>query len=127
MPSIVTSDSDPSIDWVGSHSALALSQVLKRVASEERSGDLQISFREAIKTVYFKEGQIVFAASNVKDDRLGESMMLSGCISEREFILASSMMQTEGRRFGEALVHMSLITRAELERQLCQPFHRIVL
>lgn len=127
MPSRPTKQNDPSIDWVGSHSAISFSQVLKRVAGEERSGDLQVSFRDAIKTVYFKDGQIVFAASNVTDDRLGESMMMSGCISEREFILASSMMQTEGRKFGEALVRMRLITGAELEQQLCRQFHRIVL
>jgi hypothetical protein len=101
--------------------------VLKRIASEEKSGDLQVSFGNGTKTIYLKEGSVVFAASNISDDRLGETMLERGSISEYEFILASSLMKTEGRKFGEALVRIGLVTQEELERQLRLQFNQIVL
>ena len=122
----VTHDEDFAVEWVGMHSAISLSRVLKRIACEERSGDLQVAFGDATKTIYLKEGLVVFAASTNLQDRLGEAMLQSGRISEREFLLASHMMRTEGRKFGEALVQMGLLTAKELERQLQLQFNRIV-
>jgi hypothetical protein len=69
----------------------------------------------------------VFAASSIPNDRLGETMLERGSISEYEFILASSLMKTEGRKFGEALVRIGLISPGDLERQLRHQFNRIVL
>ncbi len=122
----VTHDEDFAVEWIGMHSAIALSRVLKKIACEERSGDLQVAFGEATKTIYLKEGLVVFAASNNLQDRLGETMLQDGRISEREFNLASHLMRTEGRKFGEALVHMGLLSAKELERQLQFQFNRIV-
>jgi tetratricopeptide (TPR) repeat protein len=118
---------DSSVEWVGSHSAITLSQVLRRIACEEKSGDLQVTFGQNTKTVFLKQGSVVFAASNLLDDRLGEAMLEKGSISEREYLLASNLMRTEGRKFGEALVRMGLLTHKELERHLCFQFNRIVL
>jgi hypothetical protein len=122
----VTHDDDFAVDWVGMHSAISLSRVLKKIACEERSGDLQVSSSEATKTIYLKEGLVVFAASSNMQDRLGEAMLHNGRISEREFLLASNLMRTEGRKFGEALVRMGLLSASELERQLQLQFNQIV-
>ena len=57
---------DRSIGWVGSLTEISLADVLKKVAMEERSGDLQVITGRTIKTVYFDRGFVVFAASNLK-------------------------------------------------------------
>jgi hypothetical protein len=113
--------------WIGPHSAISLSKVLKKIACEEKSGDLQVSFGSGTKTIYLKDGNVVFAASDISHDRLGETMLERGSISEYEYILASGMMKREGRKFGEALVRIGLINQDELERQLRHQFNHIVL
>jgi hypothetical protein len=125
--SFTSSPYSSSVEWVGPHSAINLSRVLQKIACEERSGDLQVAFGDSTKTIYLKDGSVVFAASNIPNDRLGETMLERGSISEYEFILASSLMKTEGRKFGEALVRIGLITPGDLERQLRHQFNRIVL
>ena len=53
----------------GSLAQTPLAEVLRRIAVEERSGDLQITGPSFIKTVYFDRGFVVFASSNRKTDR----------------------------------------------------------
>lgn len=118
---------DQTVEWFGSHSVVTLSRLLKRIAQEEKSGDLQVAFADATKTVHLKQGLVVFAASSIQRDRLGEAMLERGSISEREFLVASNLVRTEGRRFGEALLRMGLLCPQELEDQLCFQFNRIIL
>ena len=49
-------------DWVGPLSTIPLAEVVRRIANEERSGDLQVIFGQTIKTVYLDRGFVVLAA-----------------------------------------------------------------
>ena len=69
------------VGWFGSLANVPLAEVFRRIAAEELSGDLQVHLGSAIKSVYFDHGFVVFAASNLKRDRLGESMIDAGRIS----------------------------------------------
>jgi tetratricopeptide (TPR) repeat protein len=115
------------VDWVGSLSAHPIAEVLRRIAAEERSGDLQVNLGSAIKSVYFDRGFVVFAASNLKRDRLGEGMIEAGRISRHEFALASMLMKGTKRKFGQALVQAGVISEEELGREVALQVNRIVL
>ena len=91
-----------SFDWVGPLSATPLAQVMRKIALEERSGDLQVIFGQTIKTIYFDRGFAVLAASNVKSDRLGESLIERGRISRHESALATILMKTGQKKIGQA-------------------------
>jgi tetratricopeptide (TPR) repeat protein len=123
----MTTTTKQPIGWVGSLQRVPLAEVLKKIALEERSGDLQIIFGRAIKTVYFDKGFIVFSASNLKRDRLGEGMIERGRISRHEFALASMLMKNSRRKFGQALVQAGLMSEEELGRQVALQVNRIVL
>jgi tetratricopeptide (TPR) repeat protein len=112
---------------VGSLQSVPLAEVFRRIAGEELSGDLQIQLGSGIKTVYFDHGFIVFAASNLKRDRLGESMIEAGRISRHEFAVASMLMKGSKRKFGEALVQAGVISEEELGREVAMQVNRIVL
>ena len=94
------------VEWVGSLDAVPLAQFLRQIASEERSGDLQINLGSAIKSIYVDHGFVIFAESNLKRDRLGESLIADGRISRHEFALASMLMKGSRDKFGQALVHV---------------------
>ena len=106
-----------------------VAEVFMRLSRERRSGDLQIRSRKIVKTIFFDHGRVVFAASNMKKDRLGEALVALGRITDDEFSRAVSFMK-EGekrRRFGEALVRAGVMDKDELGRSVARQVKRIVL
>jgi len=101
-----------------------------RLASTERwSGDLQVRSGRLAKTVFFDHGRLVFAASNRKQDRLGESLIALGRITSGEFHKASALMRQPERRqrFGEALVQAGVMDKSELGHSVARQVRRIAL
>jgi tetratricopeptide (TPR) repeat protein len=115
------------VGWFGALANVPLAEVFRRIATEELSGDLQVHLGSAIKTVYFDHGFVVFAASNLKRDRLGESMIDAGRISRHEFAVASMIMKGSKRKFGEALVQAGVLSEEDLGREVAMQVNRIVL
>src|SRR5215468_2682786 len=97
-------------------STTPIAETLRRLSAERRSGDLQVRSGKIVKTVFFDHGRIVFAASNLKKDRLGEALVALGRITDEEFNRASALLKEEGRkrRVGDALVHAGVLDKNEL-------------
>jgi tetratricopeptide (TPR) repeat protein len=115
------------VEQVGSLGAIPLAEVVKKLSDDGKSGDLQIISGRTIKTVYFDRGFIVFSASNLKADRLGESLIEFGRISRHEFAMASMLMKTSRRKFGQVLVDSGLMSEEELGRQVGLQVNKIIL
>jgi tetratricopeptide (TPR) repeat protein len=117
-------------EWVGPLSTMPLAEVMRRIALEERSGDLQVIFGQTvktIKTVYFDRGFVVLAASNLQSDRLGESLIERGRISRHELALATMLMKTSQQKIGQALVQAGVLAEEEMGRHVALQVNRIVL
>ncbi|HSF18167.1 MAG TPA: DUF4388 domain-containing protein [Vicinamibacteria bacterium] len=127
MPLDQSVRTDRPAGFIGSLADTPLAEVFRRIVSEERSGDLQVTTPEAIKTVYFDRGFIVFASSNRKSDRLGESMIEAGRISRSEFAAASDVMKASRLKFGKALVSSGIVSEEELGHYVAAQVNRIVL
>jgi tetratricopeptide (TPR) repeat protein len=107
---------------------MPVAETLRRLSAARKSGDLQVRSGKVVKTVFFDHGRIVFAASNVKKDRLGEALVAIGRITDEEFDRASALMKGDRkRRFGEALVHAGVLEKDELGRMVSRQVKRIVL
>lgn len=103
-------------------------ETFRRVSSERRSGDLQVQSGKAVKTLFFDSGRVVFAASNLKKDRLGEALVALGRITDEQFKQASDLVvQDRSKRFGEALVHAGILDKQEIGRSVARQVKRIVL
>jgi tetratricopeptide (TPR) repeat protein len=110
-------------------SVTPVSETLRRLSEERKSGDLQVRSGKTVKTVFFDHGRIVFAASNLKKDRLGEALIALGRITNEEFTRASALME-EGklrRRFGDALVRAGVLDKNEVGRSVARQVKVIVL
>lgn len=130
MTSVMTADgggSGTAASFTGSLDEVPLAAVMRRIAVEERSGDLHVTTPAFSKTVHFDRGFVVFASSDVKDDRLGESLIAAGRISRHEFALASMLMKTTQRKFGNVLVEAGIVGEEELGRLVATQVNRIVL
>jgi tetratricopeptide (TPR) repeat protein len=105
-----------------------VAETLRALAGSRSSGDLQVQSGRVVKTIFFDHGRVVFAASNLKKDRLGEALVALGRISDEQFNRASALLGGERkRRFGEALVQAGIMDKTELGRSVSKQVHRIVL
>ena len=83
----------------------SIGDAIRRLSIERKSGDLHVRSGKLTKIVFFDHGRLVFAASNLKKDRLGEALLALGRITDLEFSRVSALMTGDRkRRFGEALV-----------------------
>ena len=109
-------------------SIVPFAEVFRRVSSQRLSGDLQVRVARRAKTIFFDRGALVFAASNAKKDRLGESLVSLGRLPEEQFESASALMRQDRRgRFGEALQAAGLMDEKEVGRAVAMQVQRIVL
>ena len=106
----------------------SIGDVIRRLSIEHKSGDLQVRSGKLIKTAFFDHGRLVFAASNLKKDRLGEALLALGRITDEEFSRVSALMKGDRkRRFGEALVASGVMDKSEMGTAVARQVRRVVL
>ena len=104
-----------------------IAEPLRRLAVERRSGDLQVQSGRAVKTIFFDNGRAIFAASNLKKDRLGESLVAQGRITAEEYRQAEALLKGDRRkRVGDALVEAGILQKGEMGRMLSRQVNRII-
>jgi tetratricopeptide (TPR) repeat protein len=104
-----------------------ISETIRRLWRERRTGDLFVRTHKATKMVFFDAGRIVFAASNVKKERLGEALMELGTISGDDFDRASKLVAQRKVRFGDALVAAGVMTQDDVGPAIVVWIQRIVV
>ena len=109
-------------------SVTPFAETIRRLSAERKSGDLQVRSVKLVKTVFFDHGRIVFAASNLKKDRLGEALVALGRITDEDFQRVSALMKGEQKkRFGDALVQSGVMHKDELGTSVARQVRRVAL
>ena len=103
-----------------------LAEVLLDLHLARRSGILRLSRNEVKKSVYFLDGSVVFAHSNQKHDRLGETLLRLGKITQEEFELASRDVIEKGKRLGQALCELGYISSQEVNSSVHYQLQQIL-
>lgn len=97
----------------GTLKALPLAEALQYLRRVQATGMFSVEKEGTRKTIYFLEGRIVFATSNVPTDRLGENLLRLGKIREDEY--EQSLRQiSHGKRHGRVLIEMGAIAPKDL-------------
>jgi hypothetical protein len=94
-------------------STLSLAVLLEALHAAERSGLLQYVHRDHVKWIYLHRGEVVFAASNQRVDRLGECLLRAGVLTLDQLREAERRF-TPPARFGKVLVEHGFLTPREL-------------
>jgi curved DNA-binding protein CbpA len=68
----------------GTLTAQPLGELIREISSKGLSGTLRLEHKRAQTAVYFQEGQLVYAASNLRTLRLREYLTRRGLISDKE-------------------------------------------
>ncbi len=123
----------------GSLRALSAPEVFHFLSSSLRSGTLLLSFGsgrgaalpdapEALrrKTVCFKEGQVTFASSSDRADRLGPVLWRAGLVGADDVSRCARLVQA-GRPLGQVLVEEGLLDPGQLYGAMATQVREIVL
>ncbi len=87
--------------------------VLYFIFSQKETGVLYLKDYNILKTVYFRNGNVVFALSNQNDDRLGEVLLKEGLITIDQYHQSSKMI-SKAKKQGTILVEMGAIKGEDL-------------
>jgi len=94
-------------------SSFSLADILHLLHASSKSGFLFFEDGEHVKSVYLHRGEVIFATSNQKFDRLGECLVRSGAITPDQFAEALKVY-TPSCQFGRVLVERGFLTSREL-------------
>ena len=101
-------------------------ELLRSLLASRETGVLTFHRGDLVKTVYIREGRVIYGTSNDPDERLGESLLVRGKITARQYLQASNMIRPE-RRLGAILVEMEAVEPEELLPSVEQHVRDILL
>jgi len=103
----------------GSLKEASLPDVIQLLFLGRRTGCLALADRHNFGTIYFDEGQIVYASIVNRRDRLGDILVRSGRITHDQLQAGVDRQQEErDRKLGEILVELGALPRADLEEYM---------
>lgn len=123
--------------FAGSLSALTVPEVIQFVHASLKTGVLLIAGGETglpadaperlrRRSIYFRDGQVVFASSSYAGDRLGPVLVRAGRISEADLERCSRLVRS-GRPLGQALVDEGILDAGRLYDGVTLQVREIVL
>jgi tetratricopeptide (TPR) repeat protein len=103
----------------GSLKEASLPDVVQLLFLGRRTGCLSVASEHNFGSIWFEEGWITFAGMLERADRIGERLVVAGRITLEQLEEAmAAQAAVPGRRLGEMLVHLGLVSAAELEHEL---------
>ena len=91
----------------------SVAELFRSLLGSRETGILTLRNGEITKSVYIQKGRVVYAASTNPDERLGESLLVLGKITARQYLEASRMIRP-GRRLGAILVELGALEPDDL-------------
>jgi len=116
---------DEALAWfAGSLAAVSVPEVTQFLFTSLKTGVLLLAFGEGRggppdperlrrKSIYFRDGQIVFASSSDRADRLGQVLRRAGLVSASELERCGLLVQS-GRPLGQVLVDEGALSGGQL-------------
>ena len=98
----------------GNYTFESIPELLEGIRARKTTGILAVHQDKAVKSLFFKEGNLIYASSSENDDRLGDVLLKSGKITNEHYRLSSELIKKTGKRQGSILVEMGVITPKEL-------------
>ncbi len=91
-----------------------LSDILLDLQRSAKDGILEIRNGPISKRVYIKNGDMIFATSNLEEDRLGHMLLRNGKITKNQYDQSITAMKETGKRHGTVLVELRYLKPNDL-------------
>lgn len=103
-------------------SEICVPLIFRNIFRKKLDGELHVKADGISKILYFEKGALVFAKTNVLEERIGNILFQSGKIDPNTLDEVLTMASTTGKPLGSILVNRQVITQSEimmaLERQM---------
>ena len=93
---------------------VALTDLLQNLLSSKATGVLTLQHNKREKSVYIKDGNIVFASSNLPEDRVGNILVHAGKLTPEQVEAALKFKGATRKKFGAIVVELGFLTPKEL-------------
>jgi tetratricopeptide (TPR) repeat protein len=93
---------------------MTLPWLFQDIRTEKTTGTAIFTRDSEIKKVYFKDGDILFASSNLDEDKLGEFLLRKEKITKAQLDQALGVITKTGKKLGAVLFEAGLLTSHEL-------------
>lgn len=93
----------------------------------QKTGILKVESGDTVKKVYIKNGDIIFSASNQREDRLGEVLLREGKINIEQYNHSVSEMEKTQQKQGAVLVRLGYLKPQELVAAVRHQAEEIIL
>ncbi|HSF18029.1 MAG TPA: DUF4388 domain-containing protein [Vicinamibacteria bacterium] len=103
-----------------------LPAVVRDLCRAEASGILHLKNGGIEKSIFFRRGEIVFAATSLENERLGERLVRAGKIKRSVLELAIRVMTRSHERLGKTIVEWGWISPLEMQRWVASQIKDII-
>jgi tetratricopeptide (TPR) repeat protein len=103
-----------------------LPTVLQAIYVGRQTGVLHVSREDTRRSLYFRTGALVHAGTNVREERLGETLVTMGFLKPEDLKRATEVVVRENKRLGHAVRDMGLLDQERVEVALTE-HARVVL
>ncbi|MEN8155042.1 MAG: DnaJ domain-containing protein [Acidobacteriota bacterium] len=100
---------------------------LRKILWEGLSGIITVKGDNFEKKVYFKNGSVLFATTNVIQERLGEILFKSGKITRQEFWSIHKMIENRNQKIGKLFVENGILSEKDVFQGIQLQIQSIVL
>lgn len=113
--------------YVGELAETPLPEMLATIHRYRVPGVLEAEVGDALKRVFIYDGDIIFATSTNRAESLGDMLLASGRITHEQYRASSLLLlENPGKRHGQILVEMGVLTEADLRVVVLEQVQRIV-
>jgi len=104
-----------------------LADTLIGLQRSQKTGILTVESGDIVKKIYIKNGDMIFSASNRKEDRLGDLLLKEGRITIEQYDHSVDEMKKTKQRQGAALVNLGYLQLQELITLVRHQVEEIIL
>lgn len=103
-----------SVSPTGEIKDMTIPWLFQGLHAEKKTGTLVFTRDAVVKKVYLSAGDIIFAASNLSEDWLGECLARAGTITREQCEASAELVRKTGKKQGAILVELGFLTSKEL-------------
>lgn len=101
--------------------------VFRKIFKEQLTGILEIRSQKIHKILYFENGHLIHATSNMFDERLGVILHLTGKLSDEQYEYISGLAHSVNREVGKILLQNNFINKSDLKETMIYQIRRIAV
>ncbi|MBN1550756.1 DUF4388 domain-containing protein [bacterium] len=114
------------MDLKGNLDTMPIPDILQWISDSSKTGTLKVSYKSEVKEIYFQDGVIVSASSNLDKDRFGVLVVKEGYVSQQKLLDLLEEGKSQGKLLGKLCVEKRIITEDDVQRMLQNQAERII-